>query len=207
MKRYYEWYWKCYWKGKGILSDFDYKWPQIKKYIPTEDNITLLDFGCGKGIILKEALKINKNLKITGVDISREALRIARRTIPKAEFFLTSEDTHLPFKNNSFDFILALDVVEHLFNVKSTLKELNRVLKKDGKILISVPFNGLFKNLIIALFFYDKMYDIYGPHLRFFTKKSLLKCLKASGFKTKKIGFYGLFYPIWKGMYFLAEKQ
>lgn len=53
-------FYERYWSGNAkVLSDFDLKWPTLSKFIPTEKNIAILDFGCGKGHILSEIAKLN----------------------------------------------------------------------------------------------------------------------------------------------------
>ena len=52
--------------------------------------------------------------------------------------------TNIPLSNNSFDFILCSEVMEHLIDPYQALKELKRILKKNGKLLITVPFRSLY---------------------------------------------------------------
>lgn len=202
MKKYYE----RYWENQEELEDFHYKWPAVKKFIPKDKAIKLLDFGCGKGAFISEILKINPKLKITGADISNTAIKSLRKKINYLKFVLIKENRKLPFKKGEFDFITALDVIEHVYDTEEILKELRRILKPGGKILISVPYHGLIKNLIISLLFFEINFDPFGPHIRFFTKKSLVKCLEKTGLKPLETGYFGRFYPLSRGMYILAQK-
>lgn len=202
MSKFYE----KYWKDKEVLEDFHYKWPRIKQFIPKEKNISLLDFGCGKGNILKEILKINPNLKVTGVDVSKQAIEHIKKRIPKNKFLTISEGEKLPFPINSFDFLTALDVLEHVYDTELIFSELARTLKPGGKILITVPYYGLIKNLIIALFAFEFVYNPRSPHIRFYTKRTLLHEIKSAGLTPIKFGYFGRFYPLSKGMFCLCEK-
>ena len=170
VKHYYE----RYWQDQETLSDFSYKWPIIKKFIPTDKDIKILDFGCGKGAMFSEIAKINPSAALIGVDVSEKALKSARKKVQNHSFILVKEGEKLPFKENCFDFIIASDVLEHIYDTELAFKELCRVLKHNGKILISVPYYGLVKNIIIALFFFDYIYEPTTPHIRFFTKKHCL---------------------------------
>ncbi len=103
----------------------------------------------------------------------------------------------MPFKNNYFSYILLLEVIEHVWEDKAVLEELNRVLKINGRLMLSVPFYN------------DKAeyhYHIYSPI-------SIKRLLKHSGFKLEDYSFRGLitsisnyiiallsilFYPIYK---------
>lgn len=202
MKPFYE----RYWKAKEELGDFSYKWPVIKQLMPKIPKIALLDFGCGKGKILGEILKINPTIKAYGADVSDRAISFVKRKYPHCSFVVHEEGKRFPFKSNFFDFITALDVMEHVYDTETTFKELARVLKPGGFLLVSVPYNGFIKNVVIALFFFDFFYDPYTPHIRFYTRKSLVRCINKAGLHNVKFGYYGSFFPVWKGMYILAKK-
>jgi ubiquinone/menaquinone biosynthesis C-methylase UbiE len=191
MKAFYE----RYWDRDAELEDFHYKWPIIKHLVPTTSAISILDFGCGKGKILHEMTKINPKADYTGVDVSQNGLNTAKKVIKKAKFALIADGGKLPFKDNSFDFVTALDVLEHVYDTHNAFAELARVLNPNGKILISVPYNGLLKNLIIILFFYEFIYNPYSPHIRFFTKKSMTSCLADVKLQPERFGYYGRVLP------------
>lgn len=200
MKPFYE----RYWSNRKDLEDSCYKWQAIKNLIPRDPNLKILDFGCGKGAITEEIIKINPRIYITGVDISSKAINVIKKKIKTHEFIRINNEQKLPFKSNTFDFILALDVIEHIYDTELILKELQRVLKKNGKILISVPYHGIMKNIILSLFFFEKVFDPIGPHIRFFTSKSLKKMCK--DFKIIKLGYFGRFWPLWRGMFIFCQK-
>lgn len=205
MASFYERYWKV--KKENTLIDFNWKWPVVKKYIPTDKN-NILDFGCGAGEIIKATAKISKNSIFTGVDVSKDALRRAKERFPKSvHLYQVDDGLKLPFKNNSFDFITALDVIEHVYDTDNTFDELGRVLKMGGKILITTPFNGSIKIILFILMgFFDKYFDPIGPHIRFFNPKSLSMILEKRNFEIVNKGYFGRFYPLSRGFYILAKK-
>jgi len=92
----------------------------------------LLDFGCGSKPY--EKLFINSNEYI-GVDYKIEG---RTENIDKIDYFYDGKK--IPFENNTFDGILCTEVLEHVFNIDEVLEELNRVLKPNGKALITTPF-------------------------------------------------------------------
>jgi 2-polyprenyl-3-methyl-5-hydroxy-6-metoxy-1,4-benzoquinol methylase len=204
MNQFYE----EYWKGKdAIMPDFKFKWPSIKKYIPLEEKVKILDYGCGKGFILKCVSQLNPSAHTTGVDISQEAINYARKTYKDKQFLTIQADNKLPIKNETYDFILCLDVIEHINDVRLILSEFNRLLKPRGKLLISTPYHGMLKNIITALLFFERVFNPYGAHIRFFSMKSLLQCLHDAGFKPIDKGYCGRIYPVSRCMFVLAEKQ
>src|SRR6185437_14474976 len=143
MKSFYE----RYWETQEVLGDFAYKWPVLKQLVPQDKKIKLLDFGCGKGIIFHEIAKMNPRAEMIGVDVSNEALQSVKKKFPQQKFYKIEDGGRLPFRSNYFDFILASDVLEHVYDTENAFAELARVLKPGGKILISVPYNGKIKNV------------------------------------------------------------
>lgn len=140
------------WKGKrkvkqsyDITSDmYDerYKEEQSRKYCRALQNIdvkgmTVLDLGCGSGLFFNEVA--SKAKTIIGVDIS---LRLLKKAKEKAEvhsniIVLQVDADHLPFCNESFEGIFAYTVFQNMPRPKETLKELERVSKCKGKIVVS----------------------------------------------------------------------
>ena len=97
------------------------------------DNISsgsdVLDLGCGAGML---ALLKRKNVNLTGVDLSTECALAAKRNGYDASF--SASLSQLPFADNSFDYVVTLDVLGHVaFEEKdAVLTEIKRVLRPDG---------------------------------------------------------------------------
>ena len=206
MDSYYDKYWRE--KGKkNKHSDFGYKWPAIRKLVPTNFKGSILDIGCGTGKVLSEIAELNPQAKITGIDVSKYAIKVASKKLPNSNFHLIKDGEKLPIKNNSIDFVVCLDVIEHIYDVQSIFKEFKRILKPGGNILITTPYHGLIKNIVIILTCFDIVFNPFGEHIRFFTKKTFLKAIEQINFEVTKIGYFGRFYPIWNGMYLVATKK
>ena len=92
----------------------------------------ILDVGCGTGWFVKFLKENYPETEIVGIDV------VDGRKFKDFEFFLANIE-NLPFEAEIFDGIFCKDVLEHLQNPLHGLIELNRILKKDGKIFISVP--------------------------------------------------------------------
>lgn len=199
-------YYENYWKHEDQLEDFPYKWPVIQKLIPENNKLRFLDFGCGKAAILQKISIIRPNFKIFGIDISDKALSIARLKLPHGVFKLIPETQKIPFPNDYFDFILATDVLEHIYDTQTAFKELARVLKKNGKICITVPYNGKLKIILATIVAFDQYFHPYSAHIRWFSKSSLIWCLKQQNLKPLNFGYFGRFFPLSRGMYVVAGK-
>jgi len=107
--------------------------------IKKNETMKLLDIACGQGTLLALA---ENYVETYGVDISKEAIKKARK-IAKNTVFKISSAEKLPFKNSFFDYMTCMGSLEHFPNMDTALKEMNRVIKPNGKILIHVP-NSLY---------------------------------------------------------------
>lgn len=92
----------------------------------------MLDFGCGRkpyrNLFINVSEYIGLDMQKTGHDHSLSEIDV---------FY---DDKTIPFEDESFDAIFSGEVFEHIFNLEEVLDELYRVLKKDGKMLITIPF-------------------------------------------------------------------
>jgi len=98
------------------------------------DRRRILDVGCGTGTMLTYLASYGK---AQGVDIDEEAIGYCRER-GLTDVRLGSAET-LPFEDGSFDLVTALDVVEHLDDDAAALREIHRVLRPGGKLLMTVP--------------------------------------------------------------------
>jgi SAM-dependent methyltransferase len=104
---------------------------KVSKYA-SELHGSILDFGCGEKPY--ESLFCNAT-KYIGLDYSSEGHDHSNE---KIDVFYDGKT--IPFNDNTFDNIFSSEVFEHVFELESILPELNRILKKNGKILITFPF-------------------------------------------------------------------
>ena len=102
---------------------------------------TVLDVGCGEGFTLLRLKKENIGHKLSGIDNSEQAIAYANKNYPDIE--IKKGDVYkLPYKDNSFDLVLCMEVLEHLDEPLVALEELRRVTKKY--VLLSVPNEPVF---------------------------------------------------------------
>ena len=137
------------WKEKFVdLIDLNLK----KKNI-------ILDLGCGTGDIIfhiNNKSKLNSNYLACLVDPNTEMMKHGIKKFKKKNIsWLASYGEKLPFKNNKFDLVTMSFSLRNVENIKITLNEINRVLKKDGQFLC-LEF-GKIKNLAI-----NSIYKIYS---------------------------------------------
>lgn len=153
----------------------------INTYLKKESKI--LDMGCGTGIIMKKFQNLGFN--ICGIDKSSDAISFCKkRGLNNVKL---GDGNNIPFENEKFDIVIALDILEHVDDDSLVLKEMNRVLKKGGKLIISVP----------AFKFLWTQHDIEVQHKRRYAKSNLESKIIQSGFKIKRINFgYVIFFLV-----------
>jgi SAM-dependent methyltransferase len=97
----------------------------------------LLDAGCGTGGFLAWAEETGTFTRLAGIDLSVEAIKLARQTVPGAELHAAPLD-RIPFHDEEFDLAVSLDVLQHVPEglVDASLKELRRVLRPGGSLLV-----------------------------------------------------------------------
>ncbi|MFH1770971.1 MAG: class I SAM-dependent methyltransferase [archaeon] len=114
----------------------------IKKYLSkVPKNKTILDVGCGEGVLVNEFKSKGYNIK--GLDYNYSSKNVLKGDI-----------TNMKLKDNTYDLIMALDVLEHLSFADQELavKEMKRIIKKSGRILLTIPNLSHFASRFTFLF-------------------------------------------------------
>lgn len=126
------------WDGENQKISFRHKAAFEIITAISDKEISILDLGCGDGLLL--SLLKDKGIIGKGLDISDEAVAKTKNKGFEASVFDFSD--RLPFADRTFDVVVSLDVLEHLYNPESLLREANRVSKDS--VIIGVPnFNSL----------------------------------------------------------------
>jgi len=135
----------------------------------------LLDVGCGAGFFLKAAEEIGWEAE--GVEIAPVASDYARNIVKVKVMEGKLEDLCLPAEK--FDLVVLIETIEHLMNPLKTLNEINRILKKEGILIISTPD---YKSL--SRLFLGKNWAVLSPeeHFSVFTQKTLFLILQKAKF-------------------------
>jgi SAM-dependent methyltransferase len=138
---------------------------------------SILEAGCGWGTNL-EVLEA-AGYQITGLDVSRKTLdRLDRAQRKLIEADLSKG---LPDGLPAYDCVLALDVIEHIDDDRRTVAELRRLIKPDGRVIVSVP----------ALPELYSEFDEVQGHRRRYTAQSLRACLEGAGLMVEDILWWG----------------
>ncbi|MBI1837979.1 MAG: class I SAM-dependent methyltransferase [Flavobacteriia bacterium] len=158
-------------KNQQIIRDEEWKW--LKKEIP--ENSKFLDVGCGSGYAMQMADE-DLNCECIGIDPDPGAHGVGRyvKSLIKDEIIIKGFAENLPLDNNYFDIVFSSHVLEHVTDEQQSLREMKRVLKDDGILIIGMPTATMaLINLFSTVLFttHIKIYEFF----RFFKLKNLLK--------------------------------
>lgn len=114
------------------------RWHALKRILKSEirNGLVILDIGSYDGYISYNLKKLFPNLKITVVDVDKSGLKLAKE---KGLNTLYASALELPIKDNQVDVVLCLDVIEHIKEDEKMIKEISRVLKTGGKVVLTTP--------------------------------------------------------------------
>ncbi len=173
---------------------YEYTRREILPLLPDNPS-KVLEIGCGAG----NTLAWLKNLKhctwIGGVEISPEAVDIARKRLD-AVYPVNIEQNNLPIQESTLDLILCLDVLEHMIDPWEVVRRLHKLLKPGGALIVSIPNIRNHKVLFPLLFKGKWDYTDAGildkTHLRFFVRDTAIHLVKSSGLYVDIITSTGL---------------
>jgi len=143
-----------------------------------------MDIGCGVGSNLSLLKAIG--LKAMGCDRSFDNLLLA-----KNKFFLpfiNGDLENLPIRSSSVELVIATDVLEHLEDDIAGVRELCRILRRNGHLIVTVPaFQSLWGTQ-----------DIVTGHKKRYSKRGISNVLKQNGFQIMRSSYFNffLFFPI-----------
>jgi 2-polyprenyl-6-hydroxyphenyl methylase/3-demethylubiquinone-9 3-methyltransferase len=141
-----------------------------------------------------------------GMDISENALRLARQQFPMCRFKSLNVDGSIPVQSHRYAAVWSTEVIEHVLDVEGFLGEIYRILEPGGILVLTTPYHGLLKNLLICLLKFDRHFDPEGSHIRFFNRKGLDRCLKKAGFDPVNFRGIGRIWKMYRTWFVVARK-
>ncbi|HYE74165.1 MAG TPA: class I SAM-dependent methyltransferase [Blastocatellia bacterium] len=113
----------------------------------TDEQAEVADLGCGSGVILNEILTLKQSWTGYGLDISHASINYARKLaahkgVAERAEFMTGDASMLPYADQSLSLVIASEVIEHLPHPELIVKEIARVLKPGGKLILTMPLES-----------------------------------------------------------------
>jgi 2-polyprenyl-3-methyl-5-hydroxy-6-metoxy-1,4-benzoquinol methylase len=149
----------------------------------------VLDVGCSSGY-LAERLQAGGNV-VVGLDVDEDAAQQARRYC-EAVYVGDVETMDLPLEPASFDVVLCGDVIEHLRDPQAFLERVRPLLRPEGRLVLSTPniANWAMRlGLLFGRFRYTERGLLDRTHTHLFTRKTLVECLEAAGYRVTSFDF------------------
>ena len=147
----------------------------------------VLDIGCGRGLLLNKLRQ--RGWDPQGTELSEEAATYARDRLDLPVTTETLEEAHFP--DNEFDLVILWHVLEHVPDPRGTLREVGRVLKPGGTLLVAVPNFGSLETRSAG----PGWFHLDVPrHLTHFTFRSLSEALGAAGLQVHRASYLSLEY-------------
>ena len=165
----------------------DPRYQKIIKILASQKPGKLLEIGCCGGEFLQLCQKLG--WKVKGLEISKQATDRAKEKGLDVE--VHDANNRFPFKDNTFDAIVAGEIIEHTFNDVIFLNECYRILKKGGLLIVTTPNLISLKNRFLMMFGFNPRYVIADYHYRTYTQKVFKERIKSSKFR--KFKFSGNF--------------
>ncbi|WP_299245321.1 class I SAM-dependent methyltransferase [uncultured Brachyspira sp.] len=155
--------------------------PTIKKY----NNCRLLDIGCGWEARLLKSIEDYIEYGV-GIDFKPPELKTHKLSTIKMKL-----EKKLPFEDESFDIVTMLAVLEHISYPEDILREINRVLKKDGRLILTVP-SKMAKPILEFMAFKLRIIDRaeIEDHKKYYNKNDIILCSEASNFILEKHRYF-----------------
>jgi ubiquinone/menaquinone biosynthesis C-methylase UbiE len=164
---------------------FQEEWNRVLLAISRVPPDRVLELGCGSGILLGK-LKARSRFAV-GFDVSPDMMRLAR---PLGAPLVTGNGSVLPFKDASFDVVSCRGVLHHLPDVPAALREIHRVLRPGGELILSEPSNDWW----LVRFARELMYrfsDRFDEDDEGFRSKPLRALLQSVGFGDLRMERFG----------------
>ena len=127
-----------FFKLQQKINNYNVVRNEFKDYLKSK-NKKILEVGCSTGNLARQIIDMDNN-SYYGVDISKEYINIATRSTTKGKF-LQMDARKLDFDNEFFDIVMLSSVLHHIDDVvgKNCFKEVHRVLKKNGVVIVAEP--------------------------------------------------------------------
>ena len=168
------------------------------------------ELGCGNGYL--SGLLGELGFEVLGVDASESGIEIAQEHYGGSAAFLCraiGPGLAAELGGERFDVVVSSEVIEHLYTPRDLLEVAFAVLRPGGLLVLTTPYHGYLKNLVIAALgkfdaHVNPLWD--GGHIKFFSPRTLSALVAGSGFAEIEFAYFGRAPRLWKSMVCVARK-
>jgi len=200
------------WDEENSPGSCAYIAPFVLKLVASLKVKRICDIGSGDGSLA--SLLYKQGYDIIGIEPDVEGYKISKKNYSEIDFYnfgVEDDPTQfMLFENKPFDLVISTEVVEHLFSPHLLPNYSKRILVSGGYLIISTPYYGYFKNLLISIFNrWDRNHTSLwcGGHIKFWSKKTITALLDECGFDVIKFYGVGRLPYLWKSMILVAKSR
>ncbi len=200
------------WESSEGPQSCDYIAPFVTDLINQYQPKRVLDIGSGNGKLC--GFIARNGYYVCGMEYDAAGVDLSRKAYPFINFYHYGVQDNpallLNQENQScFDLVVSTEVIEHLYSPQLLVQFAHRVLCDNGTLIITTPYHGYLKNLVLSIFDkWDHHHTAHweGGHIKFWSKKTLTALLESHGFRVTKVTGVGRTPYLWKSMVLVAKK-
>ena len=154
-------------------------------------NKKILDIGCYDGTLLSQ-IKNKKNL-FHGIEANDYCVKQCKKKGIKVKNFFFDDKTSFPYVDNFFDLIIIGEIIEHVYDTDFFLRDIHRILSRNGRLILSTPNIASFGRRIMLLLGINPILETSpneaksSGHIRYFTFETITTLLNKNGFIIEEI--------------------
>jgi 2-polyprenyl-3-methyl-5-hydroxy-6-metoxy-1,4-benzoquinol methylase len=198
--------------GYSNTSDFeshDYLFGPIAQELAYVDRLhTILDVGCGNGSMTARFRSPGRDVyafDLSESGANQAALNLGSNRVRVASVY---DDLRELFPIRRFDAVIAVEVIEHLYDPRTFVRRIREVLRPGGTLVLTTPYHGYAKNLALAATgrldaHFTALWD--GGHIKFWSRNTLSCLLQEAGFTVRGFRGAGRLPWLWKSMIIRAQ--
>jgi len=192
----------------GPTHNLGYQLDDLTDLLDKDRNKFILDLGCGNGYLVNYL--VERGFNAFGTDASEKGIDIAKHTHPDRFFVqdLSSDSLPGPLSEIPFDTVMAVEVIEHLYNPAAFAAFCRQQLQPGGELIITTPYHGYLKNVVLSIFnkWDSHMNPLWlGGHIKLWSRKTLTRALTDAGFSVMSFRGCGRIPYFWMSMIIKAR--
>jgi 2-polyprenyl-3-methyl-5-hydroxy-6-metoxy-1,4-benzoquinol methylase len=198
------------WESTAVPESCNYIAPRVLSLLKALRVRRVADLGCGNGALCASLRR--EGFEVVGIENDGRGCQLARHNHPEIAFYkygVQDDPAELLARELGFDLVVSTEVIEHLFSPHLLPRYARSILNDGGLLVISTPYHGYLKNLVLSLFNHWDAHHTplwHGGHIKFWSKKTLTALLEANGFRVISFDGVGRCPLLWKSMILTARK-